>query len=347
MHSFDIFAILAFQAEKNYSDVHFASGCPPYFRNEVGEIFPDKKFPNIVTERHLIEAFINILGKEEMERLQENREINAIFDGGKHGRFRTNLAYSQKGLGAVLRRVKTGLPDVSSYDIPPEILDLTRKQSGLIIIAGKNNAGKTTFLNTLLNYINESQARHIVTFEDPIEYVHENKKSVITQRAIGSHSKSFSNAVENVLRQDADVLVIGEMRSEESMDTALRLAESGYLVFGTIHTNNATNSIQRMVDIYPPERQKEIFALLSLVLTGIICQKLIPGTKRNRVMAREYCIMNDAISSIIRNGELEHLENAMTTSQNIGNMLFLTCLQNLVEQGEITGRAALEEIKRL
>lgn len=347
MSVFDLSAILTLQAEQDSSDVHFHPGSPPFFRNHIGEIFPVPEFNRPISEEELRRAFEGVLKEEEMKILEEERELNTIFDDGDKGRFRTNLAYAEGGLGAVLRRIKIHLPTVEEYDVPQVILDLTKKQSGLIVIAGKNNAGKTTLLNTLLRHINETQARHIVTLEDPIEYVHSNKKSIVTQRAIGRHSKSFESAIENVLRQDADVLAIGEMRSIESMEAALRLAESGYLVFGTIHTGNTVHSIKRMVDIYPPERQKEIFSLLSFLLSAVICQKLIPGVHDSRIMAREYCIINDAIASLIREGELEHLENAMTTSKNAGCMLFLTALQELVEQNQITGKAALDELKRL
>ncbi len=337
--------LLYYQAKHKLSDLHLSSGKAPYFRSLDGDIIQLPHFVKEVAEEDLKTIFSRLLPEHEWNEYLANNETNIVLDFEKTGRFRTNVFLDQHGIGVVMRYIDQRIFTAEEYEIPRFILDLTYQSSGLILITGKNNAGKTTFLVSLLDYINSHQKKHIVVLEDPIEHILENKLSIITQRQIGTHSSNFNTAMEQVLRQDVDILVIGEMRSIESIDTALRLAETGYLVIGTLHTANIVNTIERIIDIYPPDKAPEILTILSFVLEGVVCQKLIKNLKGERTMVREYLIPNQGIRSIIRRGLLDQLENAMAVNQKGGNKLFKQALNELVQKKVIDAETMHRELE--
>jgi twitching motility protein PilT len=261
-------------------------------------------------------------------------------------RCRLNLFRQQGGWSAAIRLLNEHIPDLSELGLPKVVSDFPAYSQGLVLITGETGSGKSTTLAAILNQINRQEAKHILTLEDPIEYIYTPDRCVINQREVGKDTQSFAAGLRAALREDPDVILVGEMRDLETIETALTAAETGHLVFGTVHTNSAADSIDRMVDVFPAQRQQQIRLQLSMTLKAVLSQQLLPRAGGGRVLACEVMKVDGAIRNLIREGKTPQIANAIQTTGAAGNILMDRCLQNLRTAGVIseeTFRAALRD----
>lgn len=289
--------ILDSAINQDASDIHLTVGIPPTFRIN-GELYQQKDFE--VNTPEITEDFMNqLLSEEHLEKFNKNKELDTSMSyGGKRFRIHT---FKQSGAdAAVLRLIPSIIPNFKEMGVPPVVKKFTTLHNGLVLITGVTGSGKSTTLASLINEINMNYSKHIVTVEDPIEYVHTHKNSIINQREVGTDVKDFPSAVRAAMREDPDVLLVGEMRDLETIQNAITMAETGHLVFATLHTKSAAESIGRIVDIFPPEQQTQIRTQLASSLKGVISQELLPKIGGGRVPNCEIMIVNDAIRAYIR-----------------------------------------------
>jgi twitching motility protein PilT len=317
------------------SDIHINAGSPPLFRID-GKLV-DLGYPKLMPDK-CKELTYSVLKPEQIARFEEVCELDFSFGIPQVGRLRAN-AYIQRGaVGLALRNIPYRIPVIEELGLPKVISLLCEKPKGLILVTGPTGYGKSTTLAAMLGYINKKYAKHIITIEDPIEYLHRNNKSMITQREVLVDTRSFHNALRTILRQDPDVVLIGEMRDLETIQAALTIAETGHLTFATLHTNSAVESINRIVDAFETDKQSQIRAQLSFVLEGIIAQQLIPRSNGpGRVVAAEIMVPNVAIRNLIREGKIHQIYSIMQTSQSSTIMQTMNrSLLALYKNGEIS-----------
>jgi len=339
------------------SDLHIASGIPPIIRSD-GELKPTP-YENM-TPLDIQQMMYAILTDEQIQKFESNWELDFSYALQKKARFRVNIFKDKGSVAASLRLIPTKIPTLEEMGMPPLLEKLTHTRRGLILVTGPTGSGKSTTLAAMINHINLTRSEHIITIEDPIEFVHNHKLSVINQRELGMDTKSFSNALRASLREDPDVILVGEMRDLETVALAVSAAETGHLVFGTLHTNSAASSVDRMVDIFPPGQQGQVRLQLSNNLQAIISQQLIPSTPgfqaqtgRGRVAAQEIMIANPAIRNLIREAKAHQITSIIQTSANIGMITTDACLRKLYNEGKISYENALsraqneEELKRM
>ena len=277
-----------------------------------------------------------VLTSEQLERLNVNKEIDFSLAFSNKGRFRVN-AYTQKNsLAAAFRLIPLEIPPLETLGLPPILHSFTTLRQGLVLVTGPTGHGKSTTLATMLQEINKNRACHIVTIEDPIEFIFNPIKSIISQREMRSDTHSWEIALRSTLREDPDVVLVGEMRDYETIASALTVAETGHLVFATLHTNSAAQSIDRIVDVFPEEQQKQVRLQLSNVIEAVFSQRLIPATQKGRVVAYEVMLGTTAIRTAIREGKTHQIESILETSQETGMMTLEKTLAVLVKGGEIT-----------
>ena len=339
------------------SDLHIASGIPPIIRAD-GELKPTP-YENM-TPLDIQQMMYGILTDEQIQKFESNWELDFSYALQKKARFRVNIFRDKGSVAASLRLIPTKIPTLEDMGMPPLLEKLTHTRRGLILVTGPTGSGKSTTLAAMINHINLTRSEHIITIEDPIEFVHNHKLSIINQRELGMDTKSFSNALRASLREDPDVILVGEMRDLETVALAVSAAETGHLVFGTLHTNSAASSVDRMVDIFPPGQQGQVRLQLSNNLQAIISQQLIPCTPgyqaqtgRGRVAAQEIMIANPAIRNLIREAKAHQITSIIQTSANIGMITTDACLRKLYNEGKISYENALsraqneEELKRM
>ncbi|MFC0905691.1 type IV pilus twitching motility protein PilT [Clostridium sp. MT-14] len=324
--------------EKNASDLHLTVGAPPVVRvnGELKKLGKEKLQP-ADTERFSKE----ILG-EDYERYNKTGEIDISFSISGLGRFRVNL-FKQRGSCAIaIRVIGLKIPTLNELKFPPEVKKLLDCKKGLILVTGSTGSGKSTTLAAMINEINSNRAAHIITLEDPIEYLHKHNKSIISQREIGKDSLSYANALKSVLREDPDVILVGEMRDLETISTTLAAAETGHLVFSTLHTIGTAKTIDRIVDVFPPYQQQQVKIQLAAVLKGIICQQLIPKLDgKDRIAAIEIMIATTAIKNMIREGKTNQIESSMQTGVKYGMRTMDMSLAELYRKGYISYDSAM------
>lgn len=338
MHS-----LLQEMKERDTSDLHIVTGVPPVFR-----INGDLKFSegeNITAEdsKSLIYSLMNEKQKEELEK---NRELDFSFNIEKTGRFRINVHFQRGSIAAAIRRIPDYISSLSELNLPPILSELALKEKGLVLVTGPTGCGKSTTLASMINIINEKRSAHIIIIEDPIEYIHSHKKSVIEQREVGRDTLSFAASLKYCLRQDPDVILIGEMRDLETIAIAITAAETGHLVLATLHTPDAPQAIDRIVDVFPPFQQSQIKMGLSGTLEGIIAQTLL--SKKNgegRVPAVGLLIATPGVRNLIRTGKTHQLYTAMQTGTQFGMQTMDQALKNLVKRGLISFETALLRAK--
>jgi twitching motility protein PilT len=331
--------ILKACVQKGASDLHFVIGQPPMIRQD-GDLKPMTDFPALTAEesRRLIYTMLSDTQKAKFE---EDWELDFSVAVDQVSRFRANILVQKNGVEAVLRVISSKIPSPEELGLPQAITDLANLPRGLVLVAGPTGAGKSTTLACLVNQINVKRRSHILTIEDPIEFVYENKNSIFRQREIGSQSRSYSAALKHALRQDPDVVLIGEMRDLETIGAALTMAETGHLVFGTLHTTDAAQTIDRIIDVFPAYQQQQIRTQLSSVLKGVVCQTLIPRINaKGRVAAREIMIVTPAISNMIREGKVHQIYGAIETGARVGMIGLDKALQDLVKRGLISAEEA-------
>ena len=326
--------------KKRASDLHIQVGLPPMLRID-GALMPaagTQPLDEAAVERLVFQ----ILDEDQRQILLKDKEFDFSFAFGTLGRFRVNAFHERGNLAAALRLIPNEIKSAAELGIPPIISTFAEFPRGLVLVTGPTGSGKSTTLASLIDKINTEKSHHIITIEDPIEFTHKSKKSVVVQREVHYDTYSFSAALRSSLRQDPDVVLIGEMRDLETISAAITIAETGHLVFATLHTNSAAQSIDRMIDVFPPHQQPQIRAQLSNILQAIVSQRLVPSIGGGRVVAAEVLIANPAVRNIIREGKSHQLDAVIQTSAEQGMQTMDRTLANLVQSGTITYDSARE-----
>ena len=326
--------ILSAAYEKKASDVHLVVGTAPVFRMD-GKLIPQKQAALTPEDT---EAFAKtILSQEMWETLKKKREIDFSYEITDIARFRMNAFYQRNALSLAFRIISKDIPSVESLGIPGIAKKLVQQPHGLFLVTGPTGSGKSTSLAALIDYVNETMNRHIITLEDPIEYLHTHKRSIIEQREVGFDTLSFKDGLRASLRQDPDVILVGEMRDMDTISTAITASETGHLVLGTLHTSDAAGSIERMIDVFPAGQREQIRLMLANVLLGILSQRLLPTKKANgRVAATEMLVNNAAVKNLIRGEKMHQIPNVLQTSMDQGMHTMEMSIKRLVEAETIS-----------
>ncbi len=337
--------------KKKASDLHIQVGLPPMLRVD-GKLIPVQG-QDALTEDVVESLVFSILDEDQKQILLKDKEFDFSFAFGDLGRFRVNAFHERGNMAAALRLIPNEIRTIEQLGLPPVINKFAQHPRGLVLVTGPTGSGKSTTLAALVDKINSERADHIITIEDPIEYTHKSKKSVVAQREVHYDTFSFSAALRSTLREDPDVVLIGEMRDLETIASAITIAETGHLVFATLHTNSASQSIDRMIDVFPPHQQPQIRAQLSNILMAICSQRLIPSIGGGRVAAAEILIATPAVRNIIREGKTHQLEAVIQTGAEFGMQSMDKTLVSLIHSGTITYDEArnyavdLDELDRL
>lgn len=305
--------LLKTMVEQNGSDLHITTNSPPQIRVD-GRLIPLKSPPLTPTETK--QLCYSVLTDAQKHRLEEDLEIDFSFGVKSLSRFRANV-YNQKGaIAGAFRAIPNKVPNIDELGLPPIVTKLCEKPRGLVLVTGPTGSGKSTTLASMIDRINSERHDHIITIEDPVEYLHNHKKCLVNQREIHADTHAFSAALRSALRQDPDVILVGEMRDLETMETAITIAETGHLTFATLHTNSAAETINRLVDSFPAHQQSQIRSQLSLALEGILCQTLLPrASGKGRVLIMEILIPDSAIRSLIRQDKIHQIYSSMQSGQ--------------------------------
>lgn len=320
--------------KKKASDLHVQVGLPPMLRID-GALMPVTG-SEILTEESVEALVFAILDEDQKQILLKDKEFDFSFAFGDLGRFRVNAFHERGNLAAALRLIPNEILTIEQLGLPPIVNKFADYPRGLVLVTGPTGSGKSTTLAALVHKINMERAAHIVTIEDPIEFTHASKKSVIVQREVHYDTYSFSAALRSSLRQDPDVVLIGEMRDLETIAAAITIAETGHLVFATLHTNSAAQSIDRMIDVFPPHQQPQIRAQLSNILMSITAQRLLPAIGGGRVAAAEILVATPAVRNIIREGKSHQLEAVIQTGAEFGMQSMDKTLVNMIHNGTVT-----------
>ena len=319
---------------KRASDLHLQVGLPPMLRVD-GSLTPIVGIDPL--DEQMVETLIfAVLDQDQRQILSKDKEFDFSFAFGTLGRFRANAFHERGNLAAALRLIPNEIKTVTELGLPNIVMGFADYPRGLVLITGPTGSGKSTTLAALVDKINSERAQHIITIEDPIEFTHKSKRSVVVQREVHYDTYSFSAALRSSLREDPDVVLIGEMRDLETISAAITIAETGHLVFATLHTNSASQSIDRMIDVFPPHQQSQIRAQLSNILMAICSQRLIPAIGGGRVVAAEVLVTNPAVRNIIREGKTHQLDAVIQTSADQGMQTMDRTLIGLVQSGTVT-----------
>lgn len=315
------------------SDLHLVVDTPPTLRID-GRLIAVENEPKLTGEsaEKLIKS---LMTERHYEKLQTKKELDFSFSYDST-RFRTNVFYQKSFLTASLRLISADIKTISELGLPPVLEKFTLPSQGFVIISGPTGHGKSTTLAAIINEINKMRSERIITIEDPIEYVFSQQKSIVSQREVGFDTNSFGSALKSALREDPNVILVGEMRDLESIEAALTLAETGHLVFTTLHTNSAAQTADRIIDVFPPHQQEQVKMQLANTLLGVISQRLIPRTSGGRICACEIMIADNAVRNLIREGKTHQLTNVIQTSASEGMISLDKVLAELVSKGEIT-----------
>ena len=330
--------LLRLIVEKSGSDLHLTVGSPPMLRLQ-GKLWPTD-IPALTAKetRRLIYQFLN---NEQRERLEHDLELDISYELPDVARFRCNIFFSRLGMGGVFRVIPTRIKTLAELKLPPILGDLARRNKGLILVTGPTGSGKSTTLAAMVDQVNNERQDHILTIEDPIEFVHQHKSCIVNQREIGPNTKSFSAALRSALREDPDIILVGEMRDYETISLAVTAAETGHLVFATLHTPSAAQSVDRIVDVFPAHQQDQIRTQLADALQGILAQQLIPTIDgMSREVALEILINTPAVANLIRDNKTFQLPSIMQTSKQAGMQTMDQSLMDLVKQRKISPQEA-------
>ncbi len=334
--------LLKAMVEKGASDMHITAGAPPLLRID-GEVIPLKLPPlSPVDTKHLC---YSIMTEEQKIHFEKESELDLSFGVKNLSRFRANIFLQRGAVAGAIRTIPFKILSFEELGLPPVISDIAKKPNGLVLVTGPTGSGKSTTLASIIDKINSEERVHILTIEDPIEYLHPHKMAVVNQREIGADTQSFKGALRYVLRQDPDVVLVGEMRDLETIEAALTIAETGHLVFGTLHTNSAVSTINRIIDVFPPHQQDQIRNKLSFVLQGVVTQQLLPRHGApGRCLAMEIMVPNVAIRNLIRENKVHQIYGQMQVGQDKFGMLTLNqSLLNLYLRRFISLEQALNQ----
>ena len=320
--------------DEKASDLHLTAGVPPIYRID-GKLVQYGDV--VVTPTHLKEMVDWIVPDYKREEFEEKGETDFNFSLEGYCRFRVNAFHQRNSSAIAARLISSKIPTVEELGMPPILFDLADKPQGLILVTGPTGSGKSTTLASMIDYVNSNKEKHIITLEDPIEYLHKHKKSVINQREVGVDTESFASGLRAALRQDPDIILVGEMRDLETISTAITAAETGHLVFGTLHTSSAPTTIDRIIDVFPPHQQGQVRIQLANVLQGIISQRLfIKKTGKGRVAATEILVAVPAVTNLIRSEKIHQIPTVMQTSRAQGMHTLENSIQSLVSLGKVS-----------
>jgi twitching motility protein PilT len=323
------------------SDLHMVIGFPPLLRMR-GELTPLDE--PVLTPESNQKILFEILSADQRDYLVKNRDFDKAYELDGVGRFRCNFLYQHRGVGAVFRIIPTKILTLEDLNLPEAIKNIAEFKKGLVLVTGPTGSGKSTTLAAMIDYINDNRDCHIVTIEDPLEFVHPNKRAIFTQREIGSHAKSFADALQVASREDPDIILVGEMRDLETISLALTCAELGILVFGTLHTNSASKTIDRIINAFPSDQQAQARTMLSESLRAVIAQQLIKTKDgKGRCAANEILIGSSALASMIREGKITQIDSIIQTGTAVGMQTMDQHLMHLIKEEKISKEAAYEK----
>jgi twitching motility protein PilT len=348
---FDFADVLLETIDLGASDLHLTAGSPPMVRIR-GRMRPLEYAP--MTPQLCREVVYSFLNNDQRKKLEEEWQIDLSYSVPGRARFRVNAFFQRASIGAVMRTIPQDIPAFESLGLPPVLMDFIKKPRGFVLVTGPTGSGKSTTLAAMIDKINEARHEHIMTIEDPIEFLHRHKNCIVNQRELGTDAASFGKALKAALRQDPDVILVGEMRDLETMQTALTAAETGHLVFATLHTQDTAQTVDRIVDSFPPEQQHQVRSQLSIALQGIVTQQLLPTTDgQGRICACEVLVPTPAVRNLIREGKTHQLYSALQTGGSSGMQTMDAALADLVRRQKITRElaesrsSAPEELRRL
>ncbi len=335
----DISELLIYTLENKASDLHLTVGLPPSVRVH-GEIEPIGGFPALQREE-THDLVYQIMNDRQRALFEEHHELDFSLDFGEAGRFRVNTFLGHQGVGAVMRVIPSQIKSTEELGLPPVVSRMAEYERGLVLVTGPTGSGKSTTLAALIDQINLSRRGHILTIEDPIEFVHPHKQCVVNQREVGPHTHSFSNAIRAALREDPDVILVGEMRDLETISLAVSAAETGHLVFGTLHTSSAAQTVDRIIDVFPAHQQAQIRAQLSESLRGVVAQTLLKRSDgKGRAAALEILVSTPAVRNLIREGKTFQLPSVIQTGTKEGMQTLEHALAELVATGKVSQEEA-------
>ncbi len=336
--TYDLTELLVEMINRGASDLHLTVGTSPQLRID-GELVP-MNLPRLSPDETKELAY-SVLKETQRAEFEENSELDLSFGITGLSRFRANVFLQRDFVAMAIRRIPFEILNFDKLGLPPVVEELADRPNGLVLVTGSTGSGKSTTMAAMIDKINREKSLHILTIEDPIEFIHSHRKSIVNQRQIHSDTQSFAKALRSVLRQDPDVVLIGEMRDKETIDIALTVAETGHLVFGTLHTNSAAQTINRIIDVFPPEQQEQVRTQLALVLKGVICQQLLPKIGGGRVMACEVMVANTAICAGIREGKIHQMDSMIQVGGRFGMQTMNQAILNALRSGVITREDAL------
>jgi twitching motility protein PilT len=339
----DISRLLQFAVKSQASDLHISAGESPMIRvhGEVKRV----DLPALTAEQAQAMIF-EIMNDSQRKLFEEFSDTDFSMQLGDVSRFRVNIFRHNRGLGAVFRAIPTVIRSLKELEMPPVIASVAQREKGLVLVTGPTGSGKSTTLASMIDLVNSSLEGHILTVEDPIEFVHQSKKCLVNQREVGAHTQSFSNALRAALREDPDIVLVGEMRDLETIHLALTAAETGHLVFGTLHTSSAPKTVDRVIDVFPSEQQAQVRAMFAESIQAIITQTLCKREGGGRVAAVEVLLGTPAVRNLIREGKIHQLPGVMQTSQGVGMQTLEMSLRELFDRGLISRETAIEKSGR-
>jgi twitching motility protein PilT len=322
------------------SDLHLGQGQPPKIRRH-GEVVAIRNEP--LTHEEMAYMMSEISGPERWQRYEEGGDLDFAYEMDEHSRFRCNFLKQAHGYGCVFRLIPTKIMTLDQLGIPPIVKEFGHMRGGLVLVTGPTGSGKSTTLAALIDYINTNFPRHIITVEEPIEFVHQNKRSIITQREVPENAISFPVGLKAALREDADIVLVGEMRDLETIQLALTAAETGLLVFGTLHTNNARKTVDRMIDVFPSDQQAQVRTMLASSLRGVVAQLLLKKSAEaggGRLAVNEILVVNSAAAAIIREGATQKLQDVIVGGKGQGMQFMDDAIWKVMQQGIVTPHEA-------
>ncbi|MFN3242608.1 MAG: type IV pilus twitching motility protein PilT [Planctomycetota bacterium] len=336
--------LLRAMVQRGASDLHVKAGSPPGFRID-GEVQPQEEFGRLTPEM-TSELARQLMSPEQWERFLDDKDIDFSHAVTDCARFRVNALHQRNAVGIVVRQIPDTIPDYKTLGLPQITLDLAAKPRGLVLVTGPTGSGKSTTLAAMIDYINQTESGHILTMEDPLEFVHQDKKCFVTQRQIGQDCNTFREGLRRALRQDPDVILIGEMRDLETISMAISAAETGHLVFGTLHTTSAISTVDRIIDVFPTDAQQQVRVQMASTLQGVISQTLVPKIGGGRVAAREILVGTDAVKSLVREGKSAQILNLMQTGKQFGMTTLEDELLNAYVEGLISADDCIAKANR-
>ncbi len=320
--------------DRQATDLHLAAGTTPRYRID-GKLYSVPDAPEVTTEL-MVATLQGLLSEADQDRLERERQLDFAFSWQGAARFRANAFFQLDRPALALRLIPTEIPTPEAIGLPPALSSLLTRPHGLVLMTGPTGSGKSTTLASMIGWINQHRPLHVLTIEDPIEYLHPSRMALVNQREVGEDCTSFAEALKSALREDPDVVLVGEMRDLETISLTLTLAETGHLVFATLHTNDASQTIDRVVDVFPADQQDQIRTQFSLALAAVISQRLVPRIGGGRVAAYEVLMSTSAVSNLIREGKTRQIRNMLATGQKDGSMVMEQSLAALIQAGVIS-----------